>query len=342
MPRGSLNDRLVSLRGPDSIVAPNPWPAAVPARQITRLKALSLLAALLLTGCHGTNAVAAQSPAVEPGDCTIATQSVMIGRGTLAYNTAGTGPALLLLHGLFAAKEQWNALLCLLADAGYTAIAVDLPGYGKSAGYTLPDYRLDRQAQLLREFTYRLGIARLDIAGSSMGGAIATLYADRYRQQVRSLAFIGAPLGVTGWGPDLRAALYHGINPFIPVDDHQFELELHLLFVSPPTLPDAEQAAIVADYVARNRHYVQVWDIVNLYDDLLQQPPLPQLPALILWGTADRIYPVDAADTLRRSLPGSELHKLPEAGHLLLMENARQAASLYLAFLRSKPGRALR
>jgi pimeloyl-ACP methyl ester carboxylesterase len=168
-----------------------------------------------------------------------------------------------------------------------------------------------------------------------MGGTIATLYANRYKGQVRSLAYIGAPLGVIGWGPDLRRAFYRGINAFIPVTGYQFELELRLLFVNPPTIPAPEKRAIVGDYVAQNRHYVQAWNIVNLYDDALRQPPMPVLPALILWGQEDRIYPVTGAATLQHELPGSELHTLPAAGHLLLMENADEVASIYLRFLQS-------
>jgi alpha-beta hydrolase superfamily lysophospholipase len=60
--------------------------------------------------------------------CAIDTRSVPIAGGTIAYNVAGSGPTVLLIHGLFADKEQWNALACKLVDAGYRAVAVDLPG----------------------------------------------------------------------------------------------------------------------------------------------------------------------------------------------------------------------
>ena len=321
-------------------------PNTLPARRLspnvmkrTRINLLATLLALLLIGCRWADPAMAAVPVASSASCAIATKTEPVGNGSVAYNTAGSGPTLLLLHGLFASKEQWNSLLCLLSDAGYTAIAVDLPGYGKSAGYSLEDYRLDRQAVLLRDFTRHLGIAQLDVAGSSMGGTIATLYANRYKGQVRSLAYIGAPLGVIGWGPGLRRAFYRGINAFIPVTGYQFELELGLLFVNPPTIPAPEKRAIIGDYVARNRHYVQVWDIVNLYDDVLRQPPMPQLPTLILWGQEDRIYPVAGAETLQRASPKGELHTLPAAGHLLLMENADEVASIYLSFLQSSVAR---
>ncbi|MFO1205539.1 MAG: alpha/beta hydrolase [Burkholderiales bacterium] len=274
-----------------------------------------------------------------PAPCEITTRSAQIGAGTIVYNTVGSGPTLLLIHGLFASKEQWNAAACQLAASGYTALAVDLPGYGKSDGFPLPDYRLERQVDLLHTLMQRLGVERLDIAGSSMGGAIATLYAARYRGEVRSLAFIGSPLGIVGWASGVRDAIYRGVNPFIPIDAQEFALELRLLFVQPPEIPAAEREAIVADYVARNRHFVQVWNIVNLYDDALARAGVSKLPTLIVWGTEDRIYDIIGAEQLRRRMPGSTLHRLPGAGHLLLMENASQAASIYTGFLRSHVGR---
>ncbi len=273
--------------------------------------------------------------AISAPTCTIDTRSAQLSKGTLTYSQAGNGAPVLLLHGLFADKEQWNSIMCQLASAGYRAIAPDLPGYGASQGFDVVNYALDNQVKLLHEFAKKLGINRLDIAGSSMGGAIATLYTQQYPQQVRSLAFIGSPLGVIEWAKPVREAIYQGINPFIPITTDQFDLEIRLLFVTPPQIPDSIKAAKVKDYVDRNRHYQQVWDIVNLYDQVLCRPPAIQIPTLIIWGQADKIYDIQGADRLQRCIPRSQLLKLPEAGHLLLMESADAAAPAYLNFLKA-------
>ena len=103
-------------------------------------------------------------------------------------------------------------------------IAPDLPGYGNSKSFALNDYALPNQATLLHELMEKLGIKSFDLAGSSMGGAIAWLYAQRYPNQVRSLAFIGSPLGVVDWANSVKAAIFQGINPFIPISKEQFAL----------------------------------------------------------------------------------------------------------------------
>lgn len=270
----------------------------------------------------------------QAANCAITTHSVKIGNGTIVYNEVGSGPDILLIHGLFADKEQWNGLACLLADAGFTAIAVDLPGYGKSQSFGLADYKLEREVENLHALMARLGVAKTDLAGNSMGGAIASLYASRYPGQVRSLAFLGSPQGITRFDQGIAAAIYRGINPFIPVTIAQLDLELGLLFVTPPQIPLADKKSIVAGYVARNRHYVQVWNIVNLYDDVLARQSPAKTPTLIVWGEDDRVFDVAGAQKLQRHIPGSELHLLPHAGHLLHLEDAAEVAPVYINFLR--------
>lgn len=291
---------------------------------------------LVLSGLVGYGFVTSVTSAPS---CTITTHSVTVGNGTLFYNQVGTGRSILLLHGLFASKEQWESMMCQLSEAGYRAIAPDLPGYGNSSGFTVRDYTLENQVALLHQLMNQLGIKCFDVAGSSMGGAITTLYSQRYPKQVRSLAFIGSPLGVIGWANRVRESIFEGVNPFIPITKEQFDLEISILFVTPPLIPDSVKAEKVNDYIARNRHYQQIWNIVNLYDNVLCQKASIQLPTLVIWGKEDKIYDIRGVDRLQRCISGSEIIQLPKAGHLLLMENAAEAASDYISFLRTTRGR---
>ena len=269
-------------------------------------------------------------------NCDIATRTVTLDGGALHYNRAGTGPYILLLHGLFAQKEQWNGVRCRLSAAGYAAIAPDLPGYGQSIEFPLADYPLDHQVALLRQFVDRLGLARFDLAGSSLGGTIAALYVRRHPRQVRTLAFIGAPLGIIEWSPQVKAAMDRGIHPFIPINMPQFDLEMSLLFINPPSISEPVKAALVKDYVERNRHDQQVWNIVNLYDTVLYPPRRSGIPTLILWGKQDPIFAVEGADRLHRRFPRGKRVRLSKAGYLPLLETAEETAEVDLDFLRTQ------
>jgi pimeloyl-ACP methyl ester carboxylesterase len=214
--------------------------------------------------------------------CQIETKSEKMSGGTIVYDKAGKGPNILLLHGLFAAKKQWQPLLCSLASAGYTAIAPDLPGYGKSDDFPLAVYPLYNQVALLRQFTDRINVTQLDIAGSSIGGTIATLYANRFPENVRTVAFIGSPLGIVDWTNEVSNLLHRGINPFIPINEDQFDLELRLLFVNPPSITSHQKREVISTYIALNRHYFDLWHIVTSYANLLWNES-SSAPKLIIW-----------------------------------------------------------
>lgn len=297
------------------------------------MKKLVLLPFLVILILYGLFNYASVNRSASASGCAIATHSVPIRNGSIIYNQVGTGQPILLLHGLFAEKEQWNDMMCQLSTAGYQAIAPDLPGYGNSTGFTTRDYTLENQVILLHELINKLEIQFFDVAGSSMGGAIASLYSQRYPKQLRSVAFIGSPLGVTDWASNVRNSIFNGINPFIPVTKEQFDLEISLLFVTPPTIPDSVKTEKVNDYITRNRHYQKIWNILNLYDDVLCKRRLTQFPTLAIWGTEDKIYDIRGASRLKRCIPPSQIIRLPKAGHLLLIENSKQATADYLKFL---------
>ena len=286
------------------------------------------LAALLLA--LTSVATAAEPP---PPACEIQSGQTELADGTLHYHAAGTGPAVLLLHGLFAQKEQWDGLLCALASAGLRGLAPDLPGYGESRGFPLAVYRLDTQAERLHQWLEQLAVHEVEVAGNSMGGAIAVEFVKRDPDRVRSLAFIGPPLGATPWSEGVRTAIQSGINPFIPLDGEQFALEMGLLFAEPPAIPPQIEQAALADYRERTAHYRQVWDIVSLHACALDTGPLKPLPILILWGEQDGIFPVASAPAFQARLPGSQLHILPRSGHLPMLERPAETAASYLRFL---------
>jgi abhydrolase domain-containing protein 6 len=133
----------------------------------------------------------------------------------------------------------------------------------------------------------------------------------------------------------VKKSIVEGINPFIPITKPQFDREIGLLFVTPPPISDAVKMGKINDYVTRNRHYQQIWDIVNLYNDALCQAPRIQLPTLVIWGQADRVYDIRGVDRLQCCIPGSQIVQLPKAGHLPIVENATQVASHYLIFLKA-------
>lgn len=265
--------------------------------------------------------------------CTLAAKKMVVDTGVISYLDGGTGPSILLIHGLFAQKEQWLAVGCALASKGYRIVALDLPGYGASTGYLVSVYPLESQVNILHQFLSALKLKQIHIAGSSMGGAIASMYATQYPKEIESLAFIGSPLGIIPWGPQVRSAIFQGVNPFIPINQNQFELEMSLLFFKPPVVDLKVSSQIIKDYQDNNRHYQQVWDIVNFYDTTLEHGAVYQGATLILWGEKDSIFDIAGLPALKKRFPHSHSFSFPDAAHLLMLEEPKKVVAVYSDFL---------
>jgi pimeloyl-ACP methyl ester carboxylesterase len=269
----------------------------------------------------------------DDGKCQFIPGSVDIGAGKIAYLNVGTGKPVVLLHGLFAQKEQWNDLACQLSKSGFAVYMPDLPGYGQSTGFTISDYRLSQQVELIHLFTQKLKLNRFNIAGNSMGGAIAALIAKRYPGDVVTLAFFGAPMGIVPWSDQIRGAMYQGVNPFIPITIDQFDLEMRLLFANPPKIDQSVKESAIKEYSVNNRHYQQVWDIVNLDIAVLNPLEKSSKPTLIVWGQDDGIFNVSGRKLLDQKYPKASSSAIPNASHLIMLEKPNELAKMYQNFL---------
>ena len=269
--------------------------------------------------------------------CEVRQAEAPAGQGTLPYLTAGptNGEVVLLLHGLFAQKEQWQEVLCALADAGYQPVAPDLPGYGQSRGYGLDVYPLESQANLLHEFSRSSGLQPQHVAGNSMGGAIAALYTHSAdAPAVRTLAFIGGTLGIGPWAEPVRTIILSGNNPFIPQTPEALDAELAMLLAKPPSLTPEVKQTILNPYQKDSTHFVQVWNIVNLYGRVLAESPGDALPTLILWGAKDHVFDIASSKALAKKYPHHVQKTLPDTGHLPMIDNPEAVSAGYIAFLK--------
>ena len=99
---------------------------------------------------------------------------------------------LVLLHGIFAEKDHWVDFARPLTSQ-YRVIAPDFPGFGESTRLDDQPYDYAAHIQRLGALLDALGIEKAHLAGNSMGGTIAALFALQHPERVASVAFIGAP-----------------------------------------------------------------------------------------------------------------------------------------------------
>src|SRR3954467_11216324 len=96
----------------------------------------------------------------------------------VSYRTAGSGPVVLLIHGIAGTSEQWEDVAPILAE-DYTVVAPDLLGHGQSAK-PIGDYSLGAYAVSMRDLLIALGHRRATVVGHSLGGGVAMQFSYEY------------------------------------------------------------------------------------------------------------------------------------------------------------------
>ena len=132
---------------------------------------------------------------------------------SVSYGEAGSGPVLLLIHGMGGSSDNWRAVIEPLAR-DHTVIVPNLPGHGES-GPSGGDYSVGGLAAGLRDLLLILGHRRATLVGHSLGGGIAMQFAYQFPEILERLVLVSSG----GLGPEvsplLRAATLPGAGPFI-------------------------------------------------------------------------------------------------------------------------------
>jgi len=272
----------------------------------------------------------------------------------LVYRVAGSGPPLLLVHGLFDDALTWRKLIPRLART-HTVIAPDLFGHGESDAPRHADYSPGGHADVLRDLLEVLGHHRVTIVGHSLGGGIAMSFAYRYPARVHRMALISSG----GFGrevhPLLRALSLPGAGPALRLATMRPTLALlarlaRLLETAGARRPasGARQLQLVLTGVGcRGRRAAMIKTLRSVIgwrgqsvSALHRSYALRRFPTLVLWGTRDRMIPAHHASAALGSNPGAELALLDGTGHLPHLTRAGLVAERLCSFINDSPVRA--
>jgi pimeloyl-ACP methyl ester carboxylesterase len=234
-------------------------------------------------------------------------------------------PPVILIHGAGGTHLNWPPQIRRLD--GQPILAVDLPGHGKSAGVgrqVIAEYAAD-----IIGFMDALKMRSAVIVGHSMGSAIALTLAIEYPKRVLGLGLLGggARLGVA---PDL---LQSAVNPSAFASAVQWVTKYSYGPQADPRLKE-----LGAKRMAEIRPPVLYGDFLACEGfGVLEDLPRIKTPTLILVGEQDRMTPPRLSQTLHRQIPRSQLLSIPEAGHMLMLEQPEAVASALSNFFNSIP-----
>jgi len=247
------------------------------------------------------------------------------------YLEGGSGEPLMLFHGFGADKDNFTRVARFLVPH-YRVVVPDHVGFGESSHPADADYTPAAQAGRLHSLAAALGIGRVHLGGSSMGGHIAMTYAAAYPNDVASLWLLD-PGGVWSAPPSELAKIITqtGRNPLMARNEEEFAGVYAFTMSDPPWVP-----RVFLDVLARERmrNFALEQKIFEQIRADQLQPRIQGLttPSLIVWGREDRAISVETADVLHGMLSHSEVIVLDGIGHLPMLEAPQRSASDYLAF----------
>ena len=249
----------------------------------------------------------------------------------LNYERRGSGPPLVLLHGIGHRWQAWYPVLDRLA-AKHDVIAVDLPGFGKSAPLDGPSGVTEIVAALTAFFG-QLGLDRPHVAGNSLGGAIALELAVGGRvasATALSPAGFWAPWEFR-WGFGVLVALRR--TTFLPVPV--------LKAMVGPAWMRVLAFSMIVRWPERLTPEQALGDIIALRDGAFSAVAhraheyvfrgKPNVPVTVAWGTHDRVLLHRQAERARRMLPDACHVDLPGCGHVPMSDAPNRVALTILA-----------
>jgi len=284
------------------------------------------LALLLVAGCAVP--LWGQTTAAQPEDKTVA----VFGQ-TIHYWDAGSGPVVVLVHGLGSRKEgDWGRAFGPLSQK-YRVIALDQIGFGQSDKPVM-DYSIQTYVDFLSEFLHQLKIEKASLMGESLGGWISAMYSleaagDAHMTRVEKLVLVDAGgLKQDKPIPDLNPSTLAGEKKLMQV-----------VFYNTSWLTDDLIKERLVERIHANISYT--------VHSILTNPVLPEerldgklggihVPTLVVWGKQDALLPLASGERYAKEIPGAKLVSFDQCGHVPPLEKTPEFVAAVTGFLDAK------
>ncbi len=263
----------------------------------------------------------------------------------MIYRVAGSGPPVVLIHGMLNSSSHWRSVALSLAR-DYTVVAPDLIGHGDSAA-PRGDYSLGAHAASIRDLLAAIGIDRATIVGHSLGGGVAMQFFYQFPQRVERLVLISSGGLGREVSPMLRTAALPGVSALLS------------LTISPRMLARLsaggerlrERGAAAGIYLqaiaralaplentdARGAFLHTLRSVIDIHGQRVSATDrlylLESMPTLIVWGGRDNTIPLSHGRDAHAAIPGSRFRVLDDAAHFPHLEDPDGLSGLLREFI---------
>lgn len=263
-----------------------------------------------------------------------------------AYVKAGSGPAVLLLHGLGCDHTTWLPVIAALSRR-YTVIAPDLLGHGKS-DKPRADYSVGGYANGMRDLLTVLGIDKVTVVGHSFGGGIAMQFAYQFPERTERMILV-APGGIgREVTPAIRAISMPGFQTAmgvatLPGPRQAIQLVLRSLAHSGlPHARDLDEVADIVQHLSDRKARAAITHVVRAVVDWRGQVVTMAdraylthaMPMCVIWGTDDLVIPAKHARLTQEIAPGATVEVIRNAGHFPHKDHPQRFVKIVNDFVR--------
>lgn len=264
-------------------------------------------------------------------------QRVMeLGDRFISYVDEGSGPPLVLLHGVPTWGFLWEGLLANLSR-DFRVLIPDLLGFGFSDKSDRFDRALDKQTVALDAWIERLGVHPLAFVGHDLGGGIALRMATHYPHRVSSLCLINS-VCYDSWPLEMMLQFGHpGVDRVFsaPTAVRVLGRILKGGFYTDPE--DRVMDGLLVPYATEVGKLSLIRNATSLNTNLTTQltSALPSIsaPTHLIWGAEDRFQPIHYAHRLIHDIPTSELTRVEEARHYVMFDRPEKVLRVLRGFL---------
>lgn len=250
--------------------------------------------------------------------------------GLVAYDVIGSGPPVVLIHGTPFSSRVWRKIVPKLAEERAVYV-FDLIGYGVSDKRGGQDVSLAAQGRVVAELLDHWGVEEPDVVGHDFGGATALRTHLLEGRDFSSITLIDA-VALSPWGSPFYRLVqeYVGVFRQIPAYMHKAMVAAYVRDATHVPMSDEELEPYIAPWLGpegQDAFYRQISQNDQRYTNEMQVLYGEiERPVLILWGENDKWISPEIGEQLQATIPGSRLHKIPEAAHLA-MEDAPEAVA---------------
>lgn len=301
----------------------------------------ALIPLLLLAACAApATRRDASAPVASSVPAAAADRMVEIDGARLRVRIEGpeTAPPIVLIHGFTFSLETWDGWAADLAR-DHRVIRYDLSGHGFSDPDPQARYGTAGRVRQLKALLDRLGIARATLVGNSFGGLVAWNFAALFPDRVDRLVLIDSAAYSINGVTERPVPVPPAMRAYLSAPGPQaVAFSAAQIFAHPERLTP-QRLELMRAMIARPGNGPA---LISHLEQFTLPEPTAQLrritaPTLILWGSKDKVVPVDHADRLAAAIPNARRIVYEDVGHAPQEEAADRSLADLRAFLNDKP-----